>query len=64
MATSGTSGTLTISVQELIDDAHRMCFVPPQALTEEQLAFARRQLGLMLSAWANKGTTSTPSRSR
>lgn len=55
MATSGTSGTLTISVQELIDDAHRMCFVPPQALTEEQLAFARRQLGLMLSAWANKG---------
>lgn len=55
MATSGTSGTFTIPVDELIDDAHRLCLVPPQAITEEQINFARRQLGLMLSAWSNAG---------
>lgn len=55
MATSGTIGQTTINVMQLIDDAHRLASTKPQVITGEQINFAKRQLFLFLSSWANRG---------
>jgi hypothetical protein len=55
MATSGTVGLTTISVQNLIDDAARASGKLAEELTVEQVLSAKRNLFYVLSSLINKG---------
>lgn len=55
MATSGTVGLTTVSVQNLIDDAARASGKLAEELTVEQVQSSKRNLFYVLSAIINKG---------
>lgn len=55
MATSGTVGLTTVSVQNLIDDAARASGKLAEELTVEQVLSAKRNLFYVLSSLINKG---------
>lgn len=55
MAFSGTVGTTTVNVAQLMGDAAWLCGKKPQELTAEYLDTARRQLFYLLMASANLG---------
>jgi hypothetical protein len=55
MATSGTVGLTTVSVQNLIDDAARASGKLAEELTVEQIQSSKRNLFYVLSAIINKG---------
>ena len=55
MATSGTVGLTTVSVQNLIDDAARASGKLAEELTVEQVLSAKRNLFSVLSSLINKG---------
>ena len=55
MATSGTVGTVTVSLAKLAESAHRRCGVLPGAITAEMLDAFRQNLFLMTSGWVNRG---------
>ena len=55
MATSGTVGLTTISVQNLIDDAARASGKLAEELTVEQIQSSKRNLFYVLSSLINKG---------
>lgn len=54
MATSGTYGETSFPIITLIEEAHRLCKIPPQAITGEILDTARRHLYLMFTRWGNQ----------
>ena len=55
MATSGTVGLTTVSVQDLIDDAARASGKLAEELTVEQILSSKRNLFYVLSSIINKG---------
>jgi len=50
MATSGTYGTITLTLQQLLDAAFRACRLTPQQISSEMLTNARGVLQRMLNA--------------